>query len=210
MSMRETETPVKVEVIEERFRAIPDYVAHVQGRAARAPIDIDSIAKAIAAYERTIEPGIAPFDRWIEGDEAAISESAKRGFVLFNGKADCFALPQRLALHQRQLPRHRHATKDPGRGRAVKDDALMQFAFKTPTLRSVAARPPFMHDGSAATLIDVIKHYEKGGIDRPSRSPLMVPMDAHRPGTAGPLAFMETLTGMPEAEPPPKQADAAR
>ena len=54
-----------------------------------AAIDIDAIAEAIAAYERTIEPGIAPFDRWIEGDEAAIPESAKRGFELFNGKGEC-------------------------------------------------------------------------------------------------------------------------
>ena len=69
------------------------------------------------------------------------------------------------------------AAKDPGRGRAVKDDALMQFACKTPTLRSVAARPPFLHDGSAATLINVIRLYEKGGMERPSRSPLIVPLE---------------------------------
>jgi cytochrome c peroxidase len=51
----------------------------------------------------------------------------------------------------------------------------MKFAFKTPTLRSVALKPPFMHNASAATLADVMRHYEKGGIDRPSRSALLVP-----------------------------------
>ena len=55
-----------------------------------APINIDTIAQAIAAFERTLEPGIAPFDRWMEGDESAISDSAKRGFELYNGKALCF------------------------------------------------------------------------------------------------------------------------
>ena len=66
----------------------------------------------------------------------------------------------------------------------MKDDALMQFACKTPTLRSVAARPPFLHDGSAATLINVIRLYEKGGIKRPSRSPLIVPLTGGKDGAS--------------------------
>ena len=68
MSMRETDAPVKVEVIEERIRAVPEYVAKFNAALPGTPIDINSIAKAIAAYECAIEPGIAPFDRWIEGD----------------------------------------------------------------------------------------------------------------------------------------------
>lgn len=90
MSMRETDTPVKVEEIEERLRAISEYVAKFNAALPGTAINIDAIAKAIADYERAIEPGIAPFDRWIEGDEDAVSQSAKRGFVLFNGKAECF------------------------------------------------------------------------------------------------------------------------
>jgi len=53
----------------------------------------------------------------------------------------------------------------------VKDDALMQFAFKTPTLRSVAARPPFLHDGSAATLIGRPRNPQGGEGDRGVVSP---------------------------------------
>src|SRR3954463_7776498 len=70
MSMRETETPVKVEVIEERIRAVPEYAVRFKAAMPNSAINLDSIVKAIAAYERTIEPGIAPFDRWIEGDES--------------------------------------------------------------------------------------------------------------------------------------------
>src|SRR5712691_2839214 len=73
MSMRETDTPVKVEVIEQRIRAIPDYVERFKTALPGTPVDIDSIARAIVAYEKTFEPGPAPFDRWVEGDEAAIS-----------------------------------------------------------------------------------------------------------------------------------------
>ena len=97
------------------------------------------MALAIAAYERTIEPGMAPFDRWVEGDETAISDAAKRGFALFNGKANCFVCHSGWRFTNDSFHDIGVATKDPGRGRAVKDDALMQFAFKTPTLRSVAA-----------------------------------------------------------------------
>ena len=204
MSMRQTDTPVKVEVIEERIRAIPDYVAKFGIALPGAAIDIDAIAKAIAAYERTIEPGVAPFDRWIEGDEDAISQSAKRGFVLFSGKAECFLCHSGWRFTNDTFHDIGTSTKDLGRGRELKGEALMQYAFKTPTLRSVALRPPFMHDGSVLDLYQAVKHYEKGGIDRPSRSPLIKPIELSDEERRDLIAFMETLTGMPEAEVPPK------
>jgi cytochrome c peroxidase len=208
MSMRQTDTPVKVEVIEERFRAIPEYVAKFSIALPGTAINIDSIAKAIAAYERAIEPGMAPFDRWIEGDEDAISQSAKRGFVLFNGKGECFLCHSGWRFTNDSFHDIGVSTKDLGRGRELKEDVLMQYAFKTPTLRSVALRPPFMHDGSSIDLYQVMKHYEKGGIDRPSRSPLMKPIALSDQERFDLIAFMETLTGMPEAEAPPKLPDA--
>jgi cytochrome c peroxidase len=193
MSMRETETPVKVEVIVERVRTDPVYAAKFNAALPGTPITIDSIVSAIAVFERTLEPGIAPFDRWIEGDEQAISDAAKRGFVLFNGKTNCFACHGGWRFTDDKFHDIGATTTDPGRGRVVKDDELMQFAFKTPTLRSVAVRPPYMHNGSQATLVDVMKHYEKGGIDRPSRSPLMMPIELSDQERQDLIAFMETL-----------------
>jgi len=204
MSMSQTDTPVKVEVIEERIRAVPGYAAKFNAALPGAAINLDAIAKAIAAYERTMEPGTAPFDRWIEGDESAISESAKRGFVLFNGKAECSLCHSGWRFTNDTFHDIGVSTKDPGRGRDVKDDPLMQYAFKTPTLRSVALHPPYMHDGSAADLHQVVKHYEKGGIDRPSRSPLIKPIALTDQERSDLVAFMETLTGEGEAEPPPR------
>jgi len=193
MSMRETQTPVKVEVIVERVRTDAAYVAKFNSALPNTPITIDSIVKAIAAFERTLEPGLAPFDRWIEGDEQAISESAKRGFVLFNGKTNCFACHSGWRFTDDKFHDIGTTSSDPGRGRVVKDDELMQFAFKTPTLRAVALRPPYMHNGSHATLVEVMKHYEKGGIDRPSRSPLMMPIELSDQERQDLIAFMETL-----------------
>jgi len=84
-------------------------------------------------------------------------------------------------------------TTDQGRGREVKVETL-NFAFKTPTLRSVALRPPYMHNASLATLGDVVRHYEKGGIDRPSRSAMMHPIQLTDQERLDLVAFMETLT----------------
>jgi len=194
MSMRETNTPVRVEVIEERVRSAPDYAAKFSAALPGKPIDIDAIAQAVAAFERTLEPGIAPFDRWVGGDEAAIPESAKRGFALFTGKTGCAACHSGWRFTDDQFHDIGTTTTDQGRGREVKDAAL-NFAFKTPTLRSVALRAPYMHNASVATLIDVVRHYEKGGIDRPSRSPMLVPIQLTETERTDLVAFMETLTG---------------
>jgi cytochrome c peroxidase len=204
MSARETGTPVKVEVIEQRIRDIPDYVERFAAALPGAAISIDTIALAVAAYERTMEPGPAPFDRWIEGDESAISQGAKRGFALFNGKATCFACHTGWRFTDDKFHDIGVAKNDRGRGVVLKDDESAQYAFKTPTLRSVASRPPYMHDGSAATLTDVMRHYEKEPIDRPSRSPLFLPVELTAQERDDLVAFMQTLTGAPEGEPAPE------
>jgi cytochrome c peroxidase len=80
----------------------------------------------------------------------------------------------------------------------------MKFAFKTPTLRSVALRPPYMHNGSATTLYEVVKHYETGGIDRPSRSAAIAKLDLSEQDRLDLVAFMQTLTGVAEGDTPPK------
>ena len=204
MSMRETGNPVKVEVIEQRIRDIPEYVERFKAALPGAVITLDAIAQAIAAFERTMEPGPAPFDRWIEGDETAISDAAKRGFVVFNRKTTCFACHSGWRFTDDKFHDIGVSRSDRGRGAALKDDEAAQYAFKTPTLRSVALRPPYMHDGSQATLAAVIEHYEKEPIDRPSRSPLFVPVELTGQERDDLLAFMQSLTGAPEGEPAPQ------
>jgi cytochrome c peroxidase len=201
MSMRETSTPVWVEFIEDRVKSDPNYAAKFDVALPGQPIDVDAIATALAAFERTLEPAMTPFDRWVAGDETAISSAAKRGFALFNGKAACVACHNGWRFTDDQFHDIGTTTTDQGRGKAAKDDSL-NFAFKTPTLRSVALRGPYMHNASLATLDDVVRHYEKGGIDRPSRSPLLVPIQLSDAERHDLVAFMETLTGDGEG---PKQ-----
>jgi cytochrome c peroxidase len=194
MSMRETDMPVKVETIEERVRSSPGYAAKFSVALPGKPIDVDSIALAVAAFERTLEPGMAPFDRWVAGEETAIPETAKRGFALFAGTAACATCHSGWRFTDDAFHDIGTTTTDQGRGREVKD-ATLNFAFKTPTLRSVALRAPYMHNASIATLAEVVRHYEKGGIDRPSRSPLMVPIRLNDQERLDLVAFMESLTG---------------
>jgi cytochrome c peroxidase len=210
MSMRQTDTPVKIEVIEARIRAIPEYAALFEKALPAQPVTIDTIATAIAAFERTIEPGPAPFDRWVEGDERAISDAAKRGFALFNSKANCSVCHSGWRFTDDNFHDIGTTATDRGRGTAMKEDAMMQFAFKTPTLRSVALRPPYMHNASATSLDEVMIHYQKGGIDRPSRSAAMMPLELTEKERQDIIAFMQTLTGAPEGEPPPKLPGLAK
>jgi cytochrome c peroxidase len=195
MSMNATPTPVKVEVIEERIRTNAAYVTKFKAALPDAPINIDTIVQAIAAFERTLDPALAPFDRWVEGDQHAISESAKRGFELYNGKGLCFTCHRGWRFTDDLFHDIGTTTTDRGRGAVVKDDPSVQFAFKTPTLRDVTLRPPYMHHGLQVTLDEVMRHYEKGGIDRPSRSPLMQPIQLTDQERQDIIAFMETLSG---------------
>ena len=163
------------------------------------PISKESVAKAIATFERTVVSGIAPFDRWVNGDEKAITESAKRGFDLFNTKAGCAKCHTGWNFTDDGF--HDIGVKSQDRGRnAVLDLPAMQFAFKTPTLRNVDRRAPYLHDGSEATLEDVIALYEEGGrVKRPSLSPDIYRLNLTVEEKRDLIAFLRTLTSQDAA-----------
>src|SRR5262249_59253073 len=86
------------------------------------------------------------------------------------------------------------ADADIGRGKPLPAIVKMQQAFKTPGLREITRRGPYMHDGSVATLEAVIEHYSTGGVERPSRSELIKPLALSAQEKADLVAFMKTLT----------------
>ncbi|MGY4574044.1 c-type cytochrome [Bradyrhizobium pachyrhizi] len=178
-----------------RLSAIPGYVdafAHAFGDGA---ITRPRIEASLATFERSIVAGEAPFDRWIKGDDTAISKSAQHGFELFNGKARCSACHSGPSFSDGSFQDIGTAKgHDIGRGRFFPTSAKLKYAFKTPTLRDVARRAPYMHDGSVATLEDVIELYNKGGIDRPSRSPDIKPLSLTADEKNDLIAFLQTLT----------------
>lgn len=177
-----------------RLKAIPEYGPLFKAAFAEQEITAPQIANAIATYERTVVSARAPFDTWIEGDEKAISDAARRGFVTFNTKGNCANCHSGWnftddSFHDIGLP-----SEDLGRGKFLPSVVRMQYAFKTPGLREIARRGPYMHDGTVTTLDAVVEHYDKGGIERPSRSDLMKPLRLSTQEKFDLVAFLNTLT----------------
>lgn len=147
--------------------------------------------------------GWAPFDRWVEGDETAISEQAKRGFELFVGKAHCADCHSGWNMTENQFHDIGLYTEDIGRAALEPDNPLAMHAFKTPGLRNITHRSPYTHNGETFDLETIVRHYVSGGIERPSRSPLMRPLDLNEEEIADLLAFLATLTADEAAVPSP-------
>ncbi|QOZ29006.1 cytochrome-c peroxidase [Bradyrhizobium sp. CCBAU 51753] len=178
-----------------RLSAIPGYVDAFTRAFGDGAITRPRIEASLATFERSIVAGEAPFDRWIKGDNSAISPAAQHGFELFNGKAGCAACHSGPSFSDGSFQDIGTAKgHDIGRGRFFPASAKLRFAFKTPTLRDVARRAPYMHDGSVATLDDVIELYNKGGVDRPSRSPDIKPLSLTASEKDDLIAFLQTLT----------------
>lgn len=161
-----------------------------------ATINQKRVTQALASFQRTLVSQTAPFDRWVSGDENAISESAKRGFALFNGKAQCASCHSSWRFTDDSFHDIGLRTEDIGRGAKVPPEVtLMQYAFKTPSLRDLPINGPYMHDGSMLSLEEVIKHYEKGGIARKSRSLEMKTFELTDEERQTLVEFVKTLDG---------------
>jgi len=159
-----------------------------------------TIAQALAAYERTLVSPPTRFDRWIAGEAAALTPSELAGFAIFTGKGRCSGCHSGSAFTDQGFYDIGLPGADKGRGGALGLSAA-DHAFKTPTLRELAWTAPYMHDGSLATLEDVLRHYESGGVARPTRSrdlPRKLVLSAEE--RADLVAFLETLS----SETPPQ------
>jgi cytochrome c peroxidase len=162
-----------------------------------------NLLKALAAFERTLVSPDTRFDRWVKGDDAALDPDETAGLRLFVGKAGCVNCHTGWrftdeAFHDIGLP-----GTDPGRG-AVLGLKAAEHAFKTPSLRERIWTAPYMHDGSLASLEDVVDHYADRVIERPTRSvdlPRRIALSATE--RAQLVAFLNTLS----SEDPPRPAN---
>jgi cytochrome c peroxidase len=193
-SQREMNMPLDamVKVLQE----IPEYKILFARAYPGEPINEKTVARAIATFERTVVSSQAPFDMWISGDESAIGEDAKHGFDLFNGKAGCVQCHSQWNFTDNGFHDVGLEDSDRGRGERLALEG-MQFAFKTPTLRNVDRRAPYMHEGNEQTLGEVIDFYDRGGdARRKSLSPEMVPLHLTAQEKTDLLAFLSTLTSV--------------
>src|SRR2546425_1324336 len=174
----------------------------------RTDLNPDGVAKAIAAYVRTIVSGNSPYDRFKAGDKTALTVGAQRGLALFEGKARCVRCHAGFNFTDegyRNIGVGMEKEKpDLGRFVVSKNEAD-KGSFKTPTLRDVAKRTPYMHDGSEKTLADVVAFYNKGGVKNPWLSNEIRSLGLTAPEQADLVEFMKALTGEidPEVGRPP-------
>jgi cytochrome c peroxidase len=193
-SAAEMNMPADVAV--SRIQSIPGYVTAFSYAFPGKSVSIDTIAAALASYERTVVSASAPFDKWVAGDGSAISQAAKRGFELFNGKANCAVCHAGWRMTDDGFHDIGIAGTDRGRADVSPGIVQMEHAFKTPTLRNVSQRAPYMHDGSLPTLASVIDHYDSGFVTRPSLDTQMRRLGLTPEEKADLLAFLDSLTSL--------------
>lgn len=188
-----SEMDVDMALAIERLKANEEYVALAES-AYGQEIDMRVITWALASYQRTLISGNSAFDRYKAGETNVISQSAVRGWQHF----------QRLgcsACHSGHLFSNQSyfniglsdSYTDPGLGRLT-DKPEDEGKFKVPSLRNVALTAPYMHDGSLATLDEVIDHFASGGSAHPNKSMMIRGFEISDQEKAELIAFLESLS----------------
>jgi cytochrome c peroxidase len=194
-----------------RLSSIPGYGRYFREAFGSETITEERVASALADFVRTRMSGNAPYDRWAYGrDGRAMSVEAQRGsdIFFFTGRcAVCHAgfnfsdgLFHNLGVGWNP---NTQAFVDEGRA-AVSHAPRDRGAFKTPGLREVEKHPPYMHDGSLATLRDVVEFYNRGGVPNPARSGRIRPLGLTREEVDALVAFLHTLNGEGYQDRPPR------
>ncbi len=174
---------------------IPGYADEFKHAFGESNLTIDQVADAIAAFERTVVTTDSPFDRYVKGDISALTSQEKKGLEIFNGKGHCTTCHWGGNLsdgrfHNLGAPQTGPLKEDNGRYDVTKDPQD-QGKFKTPTIRDVALRAPYLHSGSDKTLEDVVEFYNKGGGKGVSSlDPMMVPLGLSKSEVKALVAFM--------------------
>jgi cytochrome c peroxidase len=179
--------------------AVPAYTKAFT-EAFNAPPSKDTIVKALASFLRNLRSGDSEFDRHLAGKESKFSDAAKAGYELFMGKAGCVVchtppLFTDKIFHNVGIGMKAEKPDIGAAGEKAFNDPTKTGQFKTPTLRDVAKTGPYLHDGSAKTLAEVVKIMGGGGIDNPNKDPLMINRGLTDEEQAQLVAFLETLTG---------------
>jgi cytochrome c peroxidase len=156
-----------------------------------------NLGRALAAFERVLLRGDSAVDRFrAKGEHAALTPAEREGLWLYESKARCWRCHGGPNFTDERF--HNTGVRwgkdppDPGRSAVTRRDED-RGKFKTPTLRGVALTAPYMHDGSLATLEDVVEFYNRGGGANPNLDPALKPLDLSKEETAALVAFLKAL-----------------
>jgi cytochrome c peroxidase len=171
------------------LKSIPAYVVEFKQVFGTEGIDIDQVTQAIAEFEKTLVTPNSRFDRWLLGDEDAVTAAELAGYKLFK-ESGCVACHNGEAVGGRSFQKmgvvEPYKASSPAEGRsAVTGEDADRFKFKVPTLRNVEMTYPYFHDGEAQTLaeaVDVMGRIQLGRKFTEAENASIV-------------AFLRTLTG---------------
>ena len=157
----------------------------------RTGLKTAEVTAALASFVRTIRSGNSRFDRYSAGHAGALTDIEKKGLALFRGKGNCSACHIGPNFTDERL----HNTGVAWRDGKLADTGAGHGDFKTPTLREIARSGPYMHDGSVATLEDVVEFYSRGGRPNPDLDPEIRPRNFTPAEKDALVAFLKALTG---------------
>jgi cytochrome c peroxidase len=178
-----------------KVAADPSYVEDFLQAYGEAP-SASSLQKALASFVRSVVSGSSPYDRHLRGDDSDFGPQRKRGEGLFlSEKAECFHCHPSGSLSNEGYFNNGTYTAGGDTGRQqVTGRAGDLGKFKVPGLRNIGVTSPYMHDGSVASLEDVIEQYDAGGRGDPSTDPQIKPMALSSEEKADLLEFLRSFT----------------
>lgn len=179
-----------------RLAAIPGYQSMFASAYPGEPMVVETVARALAAFQRTVISNDSPFDRWLAGDTTALTPTQYRGFKVFTdpAKGNCAACHNGPNFTDNGFHNVGIKTADAGRF-GIRQVAAMKGAFKTPTLREIEMTAPYFHNGAATTLREVVDYYVRGGDDHSNVSANVKPLSLSEPEKDDLVAFLRALTG---------------
>lgn len=170
--------------------------AALSTRAYNRPMDAFVITRALATYERTMISGNSAYDDYLNGNAQALTASQKRGMDLFfSSQTNCSSCHSGVLLSDHSFANNGlyEVYYDAGRMRLTNDSADFSL-FRVPSLRNVEYTAPYMHDGSIATLEEVLNHYNTGGANHPNKSALIQPLNLSERDMNDIIAFLKALS----------------
>jgi cytochrome c peroxidase len=164
-------------------------------------VSSDDLGRALATYLRSIRSSDSPYDRFVAGATDALTPQQQQGLAIFRSKARCIFCHVEPLFTDEQFQNTGVAWRadesvyqDEGRF-AVSRQERERGNFKTPTLRDVARTPPYMHDGSLATLEAVVDFYNGGGRPNKNLFPILRPLGLTPDEKQALVKFLEALSG---------------
>ncbi len=184
-----------VDAVAQFLSSSSDYASRFQSVYGSAP-SRGTIARAIAAFERSVLSGASAVDRFVAGDSTALGDAEKHGFDLFRTKARCIACHDGSNFTDESFHATAQASSVDGGRAEITGRHGDENRFKTPTLREISETAPYLNDGSANALEDVVNNYNQGGTQQGSaRDPEIRPLGLTDGEKADLVAFLRALRG---------------